>query len=50
MEEQPFRFGTRVVSVVYPANFEEYQSALDMGYQVATTDAQRARVGCGSQC
>lgn len=41
-DQQPVTFGGRTVKVVYPENFEEYQHALSMGYQVATTDAQRA--------
>ena len=41
MRAQTFDYSDRLISVMYPGNFKEYQDALAAGYQVATTPQQR---------
>ena len=48
MREQTFDFSERLISVMYPSNFKEYQEALAAGYQVATTPQQRIDWGLKS--
>ena len=45
MEQQKFRHKQRVVIVMYPSTFEEFQEAVAAGYQVSTTPEQRAEWG-----
>lgn len=45
MNHQQFKFAQRVVIVMYPTTFEEFQEAVAAGYQVSTTPEQRVQWG-----